>query len=70
MVDGEGDYVRRRDFERRGDAFANCIVGIGRPDGEGHMFAIGEIDHRIAFVNLPKFLVFFQLHFPGIVLRS
>lgn len=35
---------------------------------EGHMFTIGEIDERVAFVNLPKFLVFFQVHFPGIVL--
>ena len=33
------------------------------------MFAIGEIDHRIAFVDLMKFPAFFQLHFPGIVLR-
>jgi hypothetical protein len=44
-------------------------MGIGGPDGGGHMFTIGVIDDRIAFVNQPQFLAFVQLHFPGIVLR-
>ena len=69
MVDGKRDYVRRRNFERRRNTFANRIVGIGRPDGGGHVFAIGVIDDRIAFVNQPQFLAFVQLHLPGIVLR-
>lgn len=33
------------------------------------MFAVSVVDDRASFIDLLKFLTFFQLHFPGIVLR-